>query len=112
MMFLSIQVEIEPHKIRIIDGWFCKTRSHQTFNLEINVGSFEPTCNGSAEPGHWPGQCPRADFRHDSRQAHRMRGAGSGSATVNWAAEFPDSPLDILAQQIVAMCACEGQRGR
>src|SRR5882672_4254118 len=42
MMFLSIQVEIEPHKIRITEGWFCKTRSHQTFNFEVNVGSFEP----------------------------------------------------------------------
>ena len=93
---------------------------HRSLELGIDIGTVDLVCQiGSprsiavalqriGRAGHWVGAlAQRTPVRNHARRIDRMRGAGArdsrGRDSTDW--RFPNAPLDILAQQIVAMCA-------
>src|SRR4051812_23133739 len=81
-------------------------------DLVIHVSSprsFSVALQRVGRAGHWRGAVPKGRFFATTRDeliecAALMRGMRRGELDRLW---IPDAPMDILAQQIVAMCAAQ-----
>ncbi|MBI2682805.1 MAG: DEAD/DEAH box helicase [Acidobacteriales bacterium] len=81
-------------------------------DLVCHIGSprsFAAALQRIGRAGHWRGAIPKGRFFPSTRDdliecAAVVRGMRDGDLDRLW---VPSAPLDILAQQIVAMCACQ-----